>query len=205
MKLKQIIPLLWLYSNLRIKVMSFTPLNNGGSRKSVLFQKLTPKEEEKMLRREIAERNSVVEDEEKYSLRDGEGMEGAFVNVEEVSLNVKKDSNFAAKMERMIKPRAYPLFLAEKAAELVEHAVEDIFKSSIQTSQIQSTKEKIVVLGTGWGAASFLKDIDTTQYDVIVISPRNYFLFTPMLAGSSVGTVEYRSITEPIREVSTHF
>ena len=66
---------------------------------------------------------------------------------------------------------------------------------------IQKTKERIVVLGTGWGAASFLKDIDTSLYDVTIISPRNYFLFTPMLAGASVGTVEYRSITEPIREV----
>jgi len=37
---------------------------------------------------------------------------------------------------------------------------------------------------------------------VTVISPRNYFLFTPMLAGASVGTVEYRSITEPIREIN---
>jgi NADH dehydrogenase FAD-containing subunit len=46
-----------------------------------------------------------------------------------------------------------------------------------------------------------LKDIDTSMYDVTVVSPRNYFLFTPMLAGSSVGTVEFRSITEPIREV----
>jgi len=35
-----------------------------------------------------------------------------------------------------------------------------------------------------------------------VISPRNHFVFTPMLAGASVGTVEYRSITEPIREVN---
>jgi hypothetical protein len=194
--------LLWLCSSPSINVMSFTPMNYRNSRESPLSQQLTPKEEEKMLRREIAERNSVVEDEEKYSLRDGEGMEGAFANVEDFSLDIKKESTFAAKMERMMKPRAYPLFLAEKAAEVMEHAVEDLFHGSSQTSQINGIKEKIVVLGTGWGAASYLKDIDTARYDVTVISPRNYFLFTPMLAGSSVGTVEYRSITEPIREVS---
>jgi len=62
--------------------------------------------------------------------------------------------------------------------------------------------EKVVVLGTGWGAASFLKDADTDAFDVTVVSPRNFFLFTPMLAGSSVGTVEYRSITEPIRLIN---
>lgn len=46
-------------------------------------------------------------------------------------------------------------------------------------------KEHLIVLGTGWGAASFLKNIDTDKYDVTVISPRNYFVFTPMLAGAS--------------------
>ena len=59
-----------------------------------------------------------------------------------------------------------------------------------------------MILGTGWGAAAFLKEIDTTQFDVTVVSPRNFFLFTPMLAGASVGTVEYRSITENVRGVS---
>ena len=58
-----------------------------------------------------------------------------------------------------------------------------------------------MVLGTGWGAAAFLKNIDTDKYDVTVISPRNYFVFTPMLAGASVGSVDFKSITEPIREV----
>ena len=52
-----------------------------------------------------------------------------------------------------------------------------------------------------WGAASFLKNINTDKYNVTVISPRNYFVFTPMLAGASVGTVDYKSITQPIREI----
>ena len=63
-------------------------------------------------------------------------------------------------------------------------------------------KEKLVVLGTGWGSHAFLKTIDATKYDVQVISPRNYFMFTPMLAASAVGTVEFRSICEPIRNVN---
>jgi len=67
---------------------------------------------------------------------------------------------------------------------------------------MEQSREKVLVLGTGWGAASFLKDIDPRKFDVTVISPRNYFLFTPMLAGASVGSVEYRSITEPIREIN---
>lgn len=41
--------------------------------------------------------------------------------------------------------------------------------------------------------------VDSDKYEVIYVSPRNYFVFTPMLAAASVGTVDVRSITEPIR------
>lgn len=41
--------------------------------------------------------------------------------------------------------------------------------------------------------------IDVDKYEVIYVSPRNYFIFTPLLAAASVGTVDVRSITEPIR------
>jgi NADH dehydrogenase FAD-containing subunit len=41
------------------------------------------------------------------------------------------------------------------------------------------------ILRTRWGAASFLKDINADLVDAAVISPHNYFLFTPMLAGWS--------------------
>ena len=61
-------------------------------------------------------------------------------------------------------------------------------------------RPRIVVLGTGWGAHAFLSSIDALKYEVVVVSPRNFMLFTPMLAASAVGTVEYRSITE----VDTH-
>eukprot|EP00545_Synedropsis_sp_CCMP1620_P011407 CAMPEP_0119008070 /NCGR_PEP_ID=MMETSP1176-20130426/3443_1 /TAXON_ID=265551 /ORGANISM="Synedropsis recta cf, Strain CCMP1620" /LENGTH=620 /DNA_ID=CAMNT_0006960335 /DNA_START=53 /DNA_END=1915 /DNA_ORIENTATION=- len=183
---------------------AFIPVSNVVQRTRASSPPLfsaTPKEEEKTLRREIAEKASVVEDEAKYSLRDGEGMQGVFVSDDQQTSSASKES-FEAKMERIMKPRAYPLFLAEKAAEILEHTVDDIFKDTPSFEPTNGLKEKIVVLGTGWGAASFLKDVDTNKYDVTVISPRNYFLFTPMLAGASVGTVEYRSITEPIREIN---
>jgi NADH dehydrogenase FAD-containing subunit len=44
-----------------------------------------------------------------------------------------------------------------------------------------------------------LKDIDTQQYAVTMVSPRNHFLFTPLLPSTTVGTIEFRSIIEPIR------
>ncbi|CAG8957195.1 hypothetical protein HYFRA_00009396 [Hymenoscyphus fraxineus] len=65
-------------------------------------------------------------------------------------------------------------------------------------------KKNLVILGTGWGAVSLLKKLDTSNYNVIVISPRNYFLFTPLLPSCTTGTVEHRSIMEPIRSITRH-
>ncbi len=58
--------------------------------------------------------------------------------------------------------------------------------------------------GTGWGTVAMLKKLDTENYNVIVVSPRNYFLFTPLLPSCTVGTIEHRSIMEPIRNVLRH-
>ena len=58
--------------------------------------------------------------------------------------------------------------------------------------------------GTGWGSVSLLKKLDTENYNVIVISPRNYFLFTPLLPSCTTGTIEHRSIMEPIRNFLRH-
>src|SRR5690606_24988641 len=55
--------------------------------------------------------------------------------------------------------------------------------------------------GTGWGSVSLLKKLDTDNYNVIVISPRNYFLFTPLLPSCTTGLIEHRSIMEPIRSI----
>ena len=57
----------------------------------------------------------------------------------------------------------------------------------------------VVVLGTGWAAHAFVKLASTYDLRVVVVSPVNHFCFTPMLASAAVGTVEYRSMTEPIR------
>ncbi|KAK7529460.1 external NADH-ubiquinone oxidoreductase 1 mitochondrial precursor [Phyllosticta citribraziliensis] len=66
------------------------------------------------------------------------------------------------------------------------------------------TKKTLVILGTGWGSVSLLKKLDTENYNVVVISPRNYFLFTPLLPSCTTGTIEHRSIMEPIRNFLRH-
>ncbi|BFZ57709.1 NADH:ubiquinone oxidoreductase [Savitreella phatthalungensis] len=66
------------------------------------------------------------------------------------------------------------------------------------------SKKTLVLLGSGWGSCSMLKKLDTENYNVIVISPRNYFLFTPLLPSTTTGTIDSRSIQEPIRHMTRH-
>lgn len=55
-----------------------------------------------------------------------------------------------------------------------------------------SSKKSIVILGSGWAATSLLKNINTEAFNVTVISPKNFFLFTPLLPSVAVGTVSPR-------------
>ena len=42
---------------------------------------------------------------------------------------------------------------------------------------------KIIVIGSGWGSVSFIKNIDK-KYNITVISPTNNFIYTPLLVNS---------------------
>lgn len=57
-----------------------------------------------------------------------------------------------------------------------------------------------ITSGGGWAgfniALNANKDVPLT-----VVSPRNHFLFSPLLASTAVGTLEFRCIQEPIRTV----
>ncbi|KAF2861690.1 putative NADH-ubiquinone oxidoreductase 64 kDa subunit [Piedraia hortae CBS 480.64] len=65
----------------------------------------------------------------------------------------------------------------------------------------QKHKPKLVILGTGWGSVAMLKTLNPGDYHVTVVSPSNHFLFTPMLPSATVGTLEFRSLTEPVRHI----
>ncbi|KAI1102817.1 FAD/NAD(P)-binding domain-containing protein [Jackrogersella minutella] len=65
-------------------------------------------------------------------------------------------------------------------------------------------KKTLVILGTGWGSVALLKKLDAANYNVVVISPRNYFLFTPLLPSCTTGNIEHRSIMEPVRQILRH-
>lgn len=51
---------------------------------------------------------------------------------------------------------------------------------------------------------SFIKSWDeslSSRYELVLVSPRNYFVYTPLLPAMCAGTVEERSIVEPVRAV----
>ena len=65
----------------------------------------------------------------------------------------------------------------------------------------QKHKPKLVILGTGWGSVALLKQLKACQFHVTMVSPSNHFLFTPMLPSATVGTLEFRSLVEPVRKI----
>lgn len=49
---------------------------------------------------------------------------------------------------------------------------------------------------SGYGLS---RRLDPKKYQVLVISPRSYFVFTPLLNSTAVGTLEFRTALEPVR------
>jgi len=67
------------------------------------------------------------------------------------------------------------------------------------SSDNSAEPEKIVILGSGWAALSALRKCASPNKSVVIVSPRPHFLYTPLLASSSVGTITLRSACEPLR------
>jgi NADH:ubiquinone reductase (non-electrogenic) len=73
-----------------------------------------------------------------------------------------------------------------------------------QDPAVPTVKPRVVVLGSGWAAMSFAKSLPASaaqNYELTVVSPRNYFLYTPLLPAVATGTIEERSIVEPVRRI----
>ncbi|KAI9331321.1 hypothetical protein BDR26DRAFT_912491 [Obelidium mucronatum] len=73
------------------------------------------------------------------------------------------------------------------------------------SSSLATKKHRLLVLGSGWAGFRLIQGIDTKRFDVTVVSPRNHFTFTPLLASSAVGTLEFRCVTEPIKRFALGF
>jgi len=62
-------------------------------------------------------------------------------------------------------------------------------------------KPRLVIVGGGWGAVAVLQKLKPMDYHVIIVSPDTYTNFTPLLPSAAVGTVQVRSLIEPLRKL----
>lgn len=65
-------------------------------------------------------------------------------------------------------------------------------------------KERVIILGSGWGGYTFSRRVSSELYSSVIISPRSYFVFTPLLTDAASGSLDFSSIVEPIRDPSSN-
>lgn len=63
---------------------------------------------------------------------------------------------------------------------------------------------RLVILGSGFGALRTAQKLRRSPAKVTIVSPRNHFLFSPLLISSTIGSVEFRNVIEPIRDACPH-
>ncbi|KAF1984395.1 pyridine nucleotide-disulfide oxidoreductase-like protein [Aulographum hederae CBS 113979] len=69
----------------------------------------------------------------------------------------------------------------------------------------ESGRKRVVILGSGWAGYTIARRLDPRKFQVVIVSPRSYFVFTPLLASTSVGTLEFRTALEPVRSRRNKF
>ncbi|EGO01244.1 NDE1, mitochondrial external NADH dehydrogenase [Serpula lacrymans var. lacrymans S7.3] len=74
--------------------------------------------------------------------------------------------------------------------------------SRLFSSSAIRSKQRLVILGSGWGGYEVLRGVDKKRWNVTMLSPTNAFNFTPLLASCAVGTLEFRCAIEPVRKFS---
>ncbi|KAH8816431.1 pyridine nucleotide-disulfide oxidoreductase-like protein [Xylogone sp. PMI_703] len=68
-----------------------------------------------------------------------------------------------------------------------------------ELDQNKGDRERVVILGSGWAGFGLSTQLDKKKFQTIIVSPRSYFVFTPLLASTAVGTLEFRTTLEPVR------
>lgn len=63
-------------------------------------------------------------------------------------------------------------------------------------------KERVVILGSGWSGYTLSRRLSSDSFLPIIISPRTYFVFTPLLTDAASGSLDFSSIIEPVRDPS---
>ena len=66
-------------------------------------------------------------------------------------------------------------------------------------SSPNSSRPRLVIIGTGWAGFYLAEYIDTKLYDVTIISPRRTSAYTPLLASAACGLFNFYLAEEPVR------
>ncbi|PGH28253.1 hypothetical protein AJ80_00144 [Polytolypa hystricis UAMH7299] len=72
--------------------------------------------------------------------------------------------------------------------------------SALYPTPRQHEKERIMILGSGWGGYTLSRKLSSSKFSATVISPRSYFVFTPLLTDAAVGSLNFSEIVEPVRD-----
>jgi NADH:ubiquinone reductase (non-electrogenic) len=67
---------------------------------------------------------------------------------------------------------------------------------------MESSLPRLVIVGTGWSGYTLAHEIDTSQYDVTIISPESTTPYTPLLASAACGLFNFSLAEEPVRHKS---
>ncbi|KAI0389405.1 FAD/NAD(P)-binding domain-containing protein [Xylariaceae sp. FL0594] len=79
--------------------------------------------------------------------------------------------------------------------------VTDTVPTTKDTQSTTGRRERVVILGSGWAGYGLARSLDPKKYERIIISPRSYFVFTPLVASTAVGTLEFRTAIESVRRL----
>ncbi|CAL5866790.1 uncharacterized protein PFLUO_LOCUS1000 [Penicillium psychrofluorescens] len=71
---------------------------------------------------------------------------------------------------------------------------------STATGEAGRHKERVIILGSGWGGYTLSRKLSPKTYSPIIISPRSYFVFTPLLTDTASGSLDFSNIVEPVRD-----
>ncbi|KAL4926361.1 putative pyridine nucleotide-disulfide oxidoreductase [Aspergillus undulatus] len=77
------------------------------------------------------------------------------------------------------------------------HQVRAVATNVIQ--QPRHDKERVVILGSGWGGYTVSRKLSPKKFSPVVISPRSYFVFTPLLTDTAGGNLDFSHIVESVR------
>ncbi|KAI1336077.1 hypothetical protein F5Y15DRAFT_395951 [Xylariaceae sp. FL0016] len=61
------------------------------------------------------------------------------------------------------------------------------------------SKQKLVIIGSGWSGFTLAQRVSLERYDITVISPVRTIQYTPLLASAACGLFNFRLAEEPIR------